>query len=91
MEIKSRSEAVRVFIETHVLIGQSSLAWVPFNNFGIKFQLNYRIVLETSPKIRREVQVPKRRRRSTNQNSDLIAFVNLTDEEVKRIKKSGID
>lgn len=73
LEIKSKSEAVRVFVDTHVLIGQSSLA----------------IVLDTSPKIRREVKVPKRRRRSTNQKSDLIAFVNLTDEEVKRIKKSG--
>ena len=57
----------------------------------MEFHLYYRIVLETSPKIRREVQVPKRRRRSTNQNTDLIAFVNLTEEEVKRIKKSGTD
>jgi len=73
MEIYSKSEAVRVFIDTHVLIGQSSLV----------------IALETSPQIRREVKVPKRRRRTTNQKSDLIAFVNLNDEEVNRIKKSG--
>ena len=26
LEIKSKSEAVRVFVDTHVLIGQSSLA-----------------------------------------------------------------
>ena len=57
----------------------------------MSFKFYFRIVLETSPKIRREVKVPKRRRRSTNQKSDLIAFVNLTDEEVKRIKKSGKD
>ena len=57
----------------------------------MKYHIYCRIVLETSPEIRREVKVPKRRRRSTNQKSELIAFVNLTDEEVKRIKKSGID
>ena len=52
---------------------------------------HFRIILETQPQIRREVKVPKRRRRSPNQKSELIAFVNLTEEEVKRIKKSGTD
>ena len=58
---------------------------------GYILNIHSSIVLETSPKIRRDVKVPKRRRRSTNQKRELIAFLNLTDEEVKRIKKSGID
>lgn len=49
--------------------------------------LHFRIVLETSPQIPRKVKVPKRRRRSITQNSELIAFADLTDNEVQLIKK----